>query len=251
MKLWLTYAWKDNETADVDFVCQELERQGLTVRFDRVELNAGRRLWPAIDQYITDPAESDAWALYTTKTSLQSEPCQEELSYALERALGSRGSNFPLIGIFPRPVDRELIPSAIATRLYVTLRDPDWAKRIAASLTGDALPRPAPVENYVLDIHELADGGLAIEVRPRAGRWYPAVVRISDEVEFGMVWQAPSGGPPNRGASLTRALPSEPGYRSMMLLQAIDPLTSMYAYVDRLPRYFEFGSQAEHFIVRF
>ncbi len=32
--VWLTYAWQDNENSDVDFVAQELEAGGLTVKLD-------------------------------------------------------------------------------------------------------------------------------------------------------------------------------------------------------------------------
>jgi hypothetical protein len=39
-KLWLTYAWKDNEVEQVDFVAQELRKAGLDVRVDRVALVA-------------------------------------------------------------------------------------------------------------------------------------------------------------------------------------------------------------------
>ncbi|MDO8358714.1 MAG: TIR domain-containing protein [Devosia sp.] len=94
-KLWLTYAWKNNDDGQIDHVIAELERQqGLTLGYDRVQLLAGRRLWEQIDAAITDPA-TDAWATYVTRESLESEPCQEELAYALDRALRTRGGVFP------------------------------------------------------------------------------------------------------------------------------------------------------------
>jgi hypothetical protein len=58
-KLWLTYAWKDNEVEQVDFVAQELRKAGLDVRVDRVALVAGRRLWPQIAEHIEKPEKSD------------------------------------------------------------------------------------------------------------------------------------------------------------------------------------------------
>ena len=54
---WITYAWKDNEQGDVDFVVQELVRAGLTMKLDRWNLQAGKRLWDQIDKFITDPGE--------------------------------------------------------------------------------------------------------------------------------------------------------------------------------------------------
>src|SRR5688572_20702875 len=96
--LWITYAWKDNENRDVDFIAQELEGAGVRVKLDRWNVQAGKRLWPQIEQFIQDPAESDAWAIYATPNSLGSQPCQEEFAYALDRALRARDVEFPVIG---------------------------------------------------------------------------------------------------------------------------------------------------------
>ena len=89
--VWLTYAWEDNKQGDVYFAAQELQRCGLTVKLDRWNISAGRRLWEQIEDFISNPEESDAWLLYATQASLQSEPCKEEFAYALDRALRTRG----------------------------------------------------------------------------------------------------------------------------------------------------------------
>lgn len=65
-KIWITYAWKDNEDGDIDFIAQELKRAGLEVKLDRWQLGAGQRLWPQIEHFITAPSESDAWLFYAT-----------------------------------------------------------------------------------------------------------------------------------------------------------------------------------------
>ena len=44
-KVWLTYAWADNENDDVDFIAQELRDFGSKVNLDRWNLNTGERLW--------------------------------------------------------------------------------------------------------------------------------------------------------------------------------------------------------------
>src|SRR5918997_1951463 len=93
--IWLTYAWADNETGDVDYAAQELAQVGLDVKLDRWNLQAGERLWPQIEAFIQDPARSDAWALYATQNSLGSEACKEEFAYALDRALHTRDKEFP------------------------------------------------------------------------------------------------------------------------------------------------------------
>jgi hypothetical protein len=170
-KLWLTYAWVDNEDSDVDHVIVELRKVGFDVYFDRRQIVVGQRLWPQIDKFISDQEQTDAWAIFATKHSLASEACQEELAYALDRALRVRGSDFPLIGIFPAPIDRSLIPSSIATRKYVDLRNPDWAAEVHAGATKQSHePDLGGVQPYIVEMHK---EGKVLEIRPRSGRWYP------------------------------------------------------------------------------
>lgn len=109
---------------------------------------------------------------------MQSEACQEELAYALDRAIRTRGQDFPLIGIFPEPADRAIIPSAIATRLWVSLDDPEWAQRVAAGVTGHSISSERPaIEPYILRTHRQNDD-LFIEVAPRIGVWSPFVAFV-------------------------------------------------------------------------
>ena len=50
--VWITYAWADNERHDIDFIAQELQRAGATVKLDRGNLSAGKRLWEQIDIFV-------------------------------------------------------------------------------------------------------------------------------------------------------------------------------------------------------
>ena len=180
--IWMTYAWTDNSEGDVDFVSQELVRAGLTVKLDRWNIGAGRRLWEQIERFISDPTQSDAWVLYATQNSLGSEACKEEFAYALERAIHSRGNPFPVIGLFPSAVDSALIPAGLKTRLYVSITDPDWKERIKAAAEGRSPGIVAPnLDPYSLTIHAVTGQGasqFAVEVRPRAGTWSPFVAAI-------------------------------------------------------------------------
>ena len=113
-RIWLTYAWKDNEDRQIDYVIGSLKSQKLEVGYDRARLIPGQRLWPQLDAAISDP-NLDAWAIYATKESLNSEPSALRNLLTLWTALsGFRGASFPIIGIFPEPIDRSLIPSALA-----------------------------------------------------------------------------------------------------------------------------------------
>jgi len=181
--IWLTYAWNDNVDGDVDFTAQELTRAGLEVKLDRWNLTAGKRLWEQIESFIQDTSKSDAWLLYATQASLGSQACKEEFAYALDRALDTRGGDFPVIALFPAPVDRNLIPAGIKTRLFVSLTNHDWKERIVAAVEKrqPSITR-TQVEPYALTIHKLDkqrdDKLYAIEVRPRGGTWAPFIACI-------------------------------------------------------------------------
>ncbi|WP_436168205.1 toll/interleukin-1 receptor domain-containing protein [Bosea sp. LjRoot9] len=247
-KLWLTYAWVDNNDQNVDFVIQQLEGRGIEVIYDRAVLNVGQRLWSQIDKGITDPTRCDAWAIFTTAASLKSEPCQEELAIALDRALRARSSSFPLIGIFAEKIDRELIPSAIATRLYVNLTDPDWLDRIAADLTGSPRPKPGPVDPEVITTHYRPDGRITLEIRPRTGRWYPAAV-LTKKAERGMlltVEHGPVGCPPMTSMTSTGDIFSEDGeWAGRVIHNEINAGNSLYATFSAVPSAIAFGQPPE------
>ena len=176
--VWITYAWDDNKDSDVDYIAQDLIRSGLDVKLDRWNLSAGKRLWEQIDAFIQDPSKSDAWLLYATQASLGSERCKEEFAWALGRALEKRGSNFPIIALFPGSVDNALIPAGIKTRLFVSITDPDWKERIVAAIEGRQASITKPqIEPYALTVHKNGEE-YTIEVRPRAGTWSPFLAAI-------------------------------------------------------------------------
>jgi hypothetical protein len=247
-KLWMTYAWKDNEDQQVDFIIGALKETGLAVSFDRAHLVPGQRLWDSIDKAISDPAQSDAWAIYATKNSLSSEPCLEEHAYALDRTLRTRGQQFPLIGIFSEPLDRSLIPSAIATRLYVNLRDPEWAMKVAAGVALRAPQLVGDVQPYIGTTH-VRDGKVLLELRPRAGRWYPFMIVVPTPevhllrgIEYG-----PSGSPPSTSVVGSNQVGIEnlngKSYKGVRLHHAVDALNSAYVGLSAIPSEILFGSE--------
>ena len=245
-KLWLTYAWADNDAGDVDHVINELRAEGLDVHFDRRRLVPGQRLWPTIDEVISGPLESDAWALFATPASLASEPCQEELAYALDRALRTKGAACPMLGIVPEPLDRGLIPSAIATRLYVHLNDPTWAKAVAAGARKQSVePDLSATQPFVIDMHRKGSE-YVVEVRPRAGRWYPcaALVPSAERGKMKTAIAGPKGVIPSAGVfSMDETAGSNDGiYRGIIFTSpAIDSRTSLFVTFTQLPSEFAFG----------
>lgn len=247
--LWLTYAWADNDDGDVDHVIAELERCGVEVRYDRQQIRAGERLWSRIDQSISD-ATTAGWAIFVTKSSLQSEACQEELAYALDRALRARG-DFPIIGIFSEPIDRMLIPSAIATRKYVNLRDPDWMNEIRRSLTGGPAHQRPEVTPFSARIYR--NTRTIFELRPRSGRWYPftAAVPTAEKDLLDAVYSGPSGAIPSACIShVTEVVLNDGAFSGIHLGSAIDPQMSAFIQLTGMPSQLVFGEMPDMFCVQ-
>ncbi|CAL2082764.1 conserved hypothetical protein [Tenacibaculum dicentrarchi] len=245
--LWITYSWEDNKNGDIEFIAQELEKTGINVKLDRWNIKTGQRLWEQIDQFISNPSECDVWAIIATQNSLGSEPCKEEVAYALDRALNSRGQTFPLIGIFPSTVDKELIPSAIRTRLYVSLKDHDWIERIKSALEDRApnIQRPT-LEPYTLEIKKTKNGRNVIELRPRAGTWIPFICavplseknKLNPSILCGPKGNIPIGGILNmcgEGESKDKK------WWSMYAGNEATPTISYFLFCDEIPSQIIFG----------
>lgn len=247
--VWITYAWADNQHNDIDYVAQELGRAGLTVKLDRWNLGAGKRLWEQIETFICKSDQSDAWLLIATNNSLASEPCKEEFAYALDRALNTRGDAFPVIALFLTHTDPSLIPAAIRTRLHVSITDPDWKERIVAAVERRAhATSKLELEPYHVHVHHLQGQSkpIAIEVRPRAGVWAPflAGIPISEKEKVQpTIMIGPREVPTNSGM-LTNcgSGPSPDG--SMWLMFAGNqstPTESYYIWCMELPSKLLFG----------
>lgn len=239
-KIWLTYAWADNEDNDFDYIVSALKEKGLEVVFDKVHIIPGQRLWQQIDKGIMDPSV-DAWGIYVTENSLKSEPCLEEIAYALDRTLRSKGSNFPLIGLFPKTIDREVIPSALATRLYVNLRMNDWAEQVVAGVTGVSTSKSNTIEPYGYQLHQRTDGYL-LEVWPRVGHWSPsyAIVKEEDREKLTSYFCGVKGSFDDIGM-FTWGEGVENGYFVRVLNNLIDSVTVAKISFSELPEWIEFG----------
>jgi hypothetical protein len=262
--IWITYAWDGNSEGDVDFAAQELRRTGLKVGLDRWNIGAGRRLWEQIEQFITDPNQSDAWILYATQNSLGSQACKEEFAYALDRALRHRGNPFPVIGLFSSTVDPALIPAGLRTRLYVSITDPDWKERIKAAAEGRAPNIVTPiVQPYALTVHSIGAQGasrFAIEVLPRAGTWSPFIAAIpnneKDRVNPHIV-HGPRGGVPQGTAVLFNTgfgTSNDGNWYFVFAQNETTPTQSYFVLCNELPSKLLFGvmnGQPQYLVDRF
>lgn len=241
-KLWLTYAWVDNGELQVDYLAQELRGVGLDVRYDRIHIVPGQRLWPQIDAGI---AGCDAWAIVVSKKSLESEPCREELGYALDKALSARDDNFPIIGIFVEQIDRTLIPSAIRTRLYTNIKDPNWKEIVRAGVDRSA---PAPptetIQPYILSFYE-AVPHVVFECRPRAGRWTPCIIGVpkaeKDLLQSSII--GPNGRLPMGGGAMNVGDGEFDGFFIHVHFGEVTPSHSVFATLSAPPSELIFGSE--------
>lgn len=169
--LWITYAWKDNDEGDFDYLVHELERNSIPALYDKIALVPGRTLWPQIAEKIEREALS-GWAYLITPNSLASSACQEELVYALQRAIETKGQEFPLIGLLHQ-VSISDVPLTLRVRLCVNLANPDWIKEVRAGAAGQPPRREVEERSpYIVKIHSPYLGQpntAAVEIRPRFG----------------------------------------------------------------------------------
>ena len=169
--LWITYAWVDNEEGDFDYLVGALAKKGVVAKYDRIALVARQRLWEQIGNEITRSPLA-GWAYLLTPGSLSSEACQEELAYALDRALASRRTKFPLIGLLSEVAIAD-VPPPLRVRLCIDLRSPDWDEQIRAALENRPLARTvAPTPNVKGRLHNGYLGKpehKAVEILPRFG----------------------------------------------------------------------------------
>lgn len=248
--VWITYSWKDNQYYDVDFVVQELEKNGLKVKLDRWNIQAGKRLWDQIENFITNKEECDGWILYATTNSLGSEPCREEFAYALDRALNSRDSIFPVIGLFPSSIDKGLIPAAVRVRLFVTLNDSDWKERISSTIEGRSAEITRNIiQPYALDFHTLHVNNKSkkvIEIRTRAGTWAPSFVAVllSEKERINPINKYGPRGVYYQGGVKTICGECESDDGKWWLMYAgneVTPSNSIFLVCDQLPSQIGFG----------
>ncbi len=231
----------------MDYIAQELRRLGVDVQLDRWTLVTGRRLWEQTAAYIQDPTRSAAWVIYATQASLSSEACKEEYSYALDRALRTRGGAFPIIGIFPTHVAPEFVPAGLRTRLYVNLTDADWAERVVAGVEGRA-PRisATPIAPYAFKETMPVTGGVMFEVRPRAGVWSPFLAGIpAAELEDADVMTgvgAPGGSPGVVTHDVRQGLTGDSVWRFRSIGDEVSPTRSGYIVCQRRPSSVLFGA---------
>lgn len=246
--IWITYAWADNQSGDIDFIAQELEAAGLKVKLDRWNIKAGVRLWDQIEQFIQSPSQCDAWLLIATQTGLGSEPCREEYAYALDRALTSRGRTFPVVALFPATIEQDLIPAGIRTRLHVSLKDPDWKERIiAAAENRDVIVQRPRVAPYHFTVHRQAapSTGSVIEVRPLAGSWSPFLAAIpiaeKDRVKPHIMY-GPPGRVPLAGALFGCGEGTNGDWAFCFAQNEATPTMSYYVFCSELPSKLLFGT---------
>jgi hypothetical protein len=253
--LWITYAWADNDEGDFSYLVQKLNDAGIPTLYDKIALIPGRRLWSQIADNITSEKLS-AWAYLITPISIQSSACQEELSYALQRAIETKGEEFPLIGLLHNVSLRD-VPIALKVRLCINLANPDWIEEIRAGVLGMAPRRHVnPEDPFILRTHQDycgRKGHSAIEIRPRFGEIHYWRLAFPIDGPQPITWgTGPANGGGIGGAQIN-AIDGEINIADiqMKFVGAGNPLTastSAYAEFDgNLPKKFFFGAANEPF----
>ncbi len=259
-KLWLTYAWKDNEDKDIDFIVKELDKTDIELKFDRRNLIPGQRLWQQIAGYITDPNECEAWGIVLTKNSINSERCIEELSYALERALSTKGEAFPIFALLHGISPNEL-PSALKIRLCIVLENNNWAKQVVAAVNKKS-PGFTPqkdLSDFVLKEHE-TDTGYCLEIKPRFDRISPFAIAVDynekvsgnvTEGNFGPSGIIPSGHVAHNWIDAETTLTDGTHCWVWGASNEINSTNSMFLFYKKKPKRIWFGHQQKLILYQF
>ena len=208
MKLWITYAWKDNNDGDFDYLVQELAKVRIKAVFDRIALIPGQRLWQQIGDHILNGG-FDGWAYLVTPASLNSEPCKEELEYAVTRALQSK-SNFPLLGLI-HGVSFNDLPASLRSRLYINLNSADWKEQVRAALEQKAPKITQQVQStYVWRVSETPKPGggkfIIVEIKPRFGELMFWRIGVPENTAIKSWGYGPANGTPAVSGMLTSAI---------------------------------------------
>lgn len=172
--LWITYGWDDNDEGDFDYLVQELASAGVPATYDKIALVPGKRLWEQIGTRIMEDPLS-GWSYLVTPAGLASAGCREELSYALQRVLETKGEEFPLIGLVHQ-VSFDDVPLALRVRLCVDLNAPNWKEQVRAGVEGRAPQREDQERSpFIVKVHRAYQSdpdATAIEFRPRFGELF-------------------------------------------------------------------------------
>jgi hypothetical protein len=253
--LWITYAWTDNEEGDFDYVVAELKRGSVPSRYDRIALVPGQRLWDQFAQHITT-GDLAGWAYLLTPRSVASQACREELAYALDRALSTRGAGFPLIGLVSGlPISE--VPAALRVRLCVDLASTDWVEAVRAGL--ENRPPVATISdapNFKARVHHsyLGNPSLkAVEFVTRFGElryWRIAYPRSGPQAVRRGVGPAGGGGVASGNRDFVEGIADIDGVPMTFFGagDAISPSTAAYAaFESAIPTDIAFGYANEPF----
>lgn len=248
--IWITYAWKDNNKGDFDYIVQELHAIGIESRYDKIELIPGRLLWDQIGNNIINGPFS-AWCYLITSESLKSRSCKEELAYALYRAMNDKDDDYPLIGLV-HGVSISDIPPALKVRLCVNLDDPNWKDQIKAGIEG----RPPQSETtsqtqFIYQAYE-NDTTITIEIKPRFGEvmyWRFAIPKNVKVIKWGY---GPAGGGSISGLKTNSLEGLQENVNGVPTTcfgagDRLSPGISAYVVLDKIPDFIGFGLASEPF----
>ena len=116
-----------------------------------------------------------------------------------------------------------------------------------AGVAGKPQAHVAHTKPFLLHVTE-ANGKLIMELRPRAGRWYPFIVLVPNEQRARLlnVSCGPSGCPPEVSLVLgSTSIEAEGKYSGLQIANPVDPLNSAYVYFSESPTEVVFGQRGE------
>jgi hypothetical protein len=239
--LWITFATEDNIDGDIDYLAQEIAREGWRVRLH--PLFAGEdetmdRLMPA---FLARTEQSDAWILYASSRALE-DGRAARIETVLRAAVAIRG-DLPLIGL---TAGLSETPPGLPLSHRVRVDDPEWRDRLGEAI-GISIPEtPAGgLQPYVAKLHPGGSGFQHIlEFRPKMGFWDSFVFAVLPEEKSAVAPELERGSrdapPPVPGRS-EEGFSDDAEWYFITRQEPVNPMTSYYVFLRDMPSRLAFG----------
>lgn len=198
-KLWISYAWVNNEEKDFAYLASHLATRNIETAYDSIRLAPDDHLSKRIIQRLQSIG-FDGWICILTPQCITRREYTNELTSAIDQTKLHMGARFPIAGLMYGIAGHHL-PPILRLLPCVSLGDPDWNERIRCLFsTFRATPCQSSAQNetrFIWKVHPVrsGDGDLTlIEVRTRGEfipEWRFAVPKTCRLIRWG---QGNSGG---------------------------------------------------------
>ena len=128
--LWVSYPWIEKKERDFQFLMPLLQDEGIEAAFDSVELLPNVHLWERTKERLLS-IDFDGWLYVLTHQCITRKDCADELVSAMDLAIRSMGTKFPMVGLV-HGIPTQYVPLKLRARPCIPLNEPDWNKQVSS-----------------------------------------------------------------------------------------------------------------------